>query len=136
MTAIPTESRIFASRYAREMRRLERLHAGKLAPGTSTWGKAVVALGDRVEAEASSVKRAVIIAKATAYLQGLTIEEATHTMYGFSIASRAAGLCFSTVSAGLHPLEGVDEEGLSIMQQCLTCDRRGAFTVISDLSLA
>ena len=31
---IPTESRIFADRYLRETRRLEKLHAGRLSPGT------------------------------------------------------------------------------------------------------
>ena len=38
---IPTESRIFADRYLRETRRLEKVHAARLAPGTTDWGDAL-----------------------------------------------------------------------------------------------
>jgi hypothetical protein len=45
---IPTESRIFTDRYIREARRLEKLHADRLAPGAATWEQAVELLYKRM----------------------------------------------------------------------------------------
>ena len=47
---IPTESRIFADRYLRETRRLEKLHAARLVPGTTTGPKP-----DRLEQRLSKI---------------------------------------------------------------------------------
>jgi len=48
MSTIPTESRIFADRYCREIKLLEALHAGKLSPGSKTWREAMPALYKRM----------------------------------------------------------------------------------------
>ena len=68
MTALPTESRIFADRYGRNTRRLETLHAGRLSPGATTWDQAVRALHDRMDrATSPSTKRAAVLNKAIAF---------------------------------------------------------------------
>jgi hypothetical protein len=41
MANIPTESRIFANRFLRDVRRLETLHAGKISPGATDWQEAI-----------------------------------------------------------------------------------------------
>ena len=67
MTALPTESRIFADRYGRNTRRLETLHAGRLSPGATTWDQAVRALHDRMDRATSPTKRAAVLNKAIAF---------------------------------------------------------------------
>ena len=54
---IPTESRIFADRYLRETRRLEKVHAARLSPGTNNWSDALHGLSRRLSKIGSPIKR-------------------------------------------------------------------------------
>lgn len=135
MSPIPTMSRIFADRYCREARRLEALHAGRLSPGATTWREAMKALLARL-GKVSPVKQAALINKATTYLTGVTDEDCAHTMIARSSASRSAYLSFATFNAGKHPLVGVNEEGINIMQHRIRCDRHGGSHMFSNIDLA
>ena len=136
MSTIPTESRIFADRYCREVRRLEALHAGHISPGAKTWREAVQALYDCMGTVASPIKQAAMVGKATAYLTNVRPEDCAHLMIAKSHASRSALLCFATFNAGRHPLVGVEEEGINIMQHLIECDRNGHSRLICDVDLA
>jgi hypothetical protein len=135
MTTIPTMSRIFADRYLREARRLEALHAGHISPGTKTWREAMKALLARM-GTVSPVKQAALVNKATAYLTGVKDDDCTHRIIARSSASRSALLSFITFNAGNHPLVGVEEEGINVMQHQIRCDRNGRSHLISDVDLA
>lgn len=136
MATIPTESRIFADRYFRDMRRLEALHAGRISPGTKTWRDALSALFEHMRNSTSPTGQATILRKATAYLYGIRPEDRAHFMIGDTGASRSALLTFATYSAGLHPLIGVDEEGIKIMQHIIRCERNGRAAAVYDIELA
>jgi hypothetical protein len=136
MSPIPTESRIFGDRYFRNVRRLEKLHAGRIAPGTATWTDALKALLARMRHANSPVKQAAILGKAIDYLNGVAPEDLAHIMFTCSQDSRSAGVCFATFSAGLHPFKNVDEEGLSILQHVIYCDRRCRSNLIAGYDLA
>jgi hypothetical protein len=136
MATIPTESRIFADRYLREVRRREALHAARISPGTNAWRDALPALYARMAQSGSPTRQAAILRKATTHLISDKPEDCPHIMIGHSGASRSAFLCFATFSAGLHPLIGVAEEGINITQHLIRCDRNGSASLISDLNLA
>ena len=136
MTTIPTESRIFADRYFRDARRLEALHAGRISPGTKTWRDALPALFERMRKSGSPARQTDILRKATAYLNSVKPEDTAHIMIAHSSASRSAFLTFATFRAGLHPLIGVDEDGIHITQHLIRCERRGKSSLISDINLA
>jgi len=55
MSGIPTESRIFADRYLRETRRLEKQHAGLLTPGAEN--QALRDIAPRLSRIGSPIKR-------------------------------------------------------------------------------
>jgi hypothetical protein len=135
MARTPTESRIFADRYFREARRIEALHAGHIAPGTTTWRNALDKLFDRMENADGPIKRAAILKPAITYLRGIADADALHIVFGDHDASkRSAALVFATFSAGRHPL-GLDEEGLRVLQHVVSCTRHGA-TLLADVALA
>lgn len=136
MAAIPTESRIFADRYLRDVRRLEALHAGYISPGTKRWRDALQALYARMGRNGSPAKQAAVLRKAAAYLNGVNLEDRAHFMISHSSASRSALMCFMGFSAGEHPLLGVDEEGLNITQHLIRCGRAGSAHLISDVPLS
>ena len=136
MSPIPTASRIFGDRYFRDVRRLEKLHAGCIASGTATWTNAFKALLARMRLANSPVKQAAILGKAIAYLNGVAPEDLAHIMFDCSQDSRSAGMHCATFSAGLHPFKNVDEEGLSILQHVIYCDRRCRATLIGGCDLA
>lgn len=130
---IPTESRIFADRYLRETRHFEALHAANISPGTNTWVGAVKALFARMQQKGPS-KRAVIIRQAADYLDHA--EGLRHFMLMPSAAaSRSASLWFAAFKAGHHPLVGVEEEGVSIVQHLILCTRNGA-KLLGNIELA
>jgi hypothetical protein len=133
---IPTKSRIFADRYCRELRRLEQLHAGKLSRGAKTWSDAVLTLANRMLGIESPVKRAAMLAKAIDYLDSIKPEQRAHFVFASHGASRAAGLVFATFSAGLHPFIGVDEEGVTIHQHSIWCDRRCNVEMLNGIDLS
>ncbi len=112
MATIPTESRIFADHYCREVRRREALHAGRMAPGPKTWRDAPPSLYERMRRSGSPTKQAAILRKAITYLNSVKREDTAHIMIGHTGASRSAFLTFATLCAGLHPLMGVDEEDI------------------------
>ena len=136
MSTIPTESQIFAERHCREARRLETLHAGNISPGAKTWRNAVSDLYARLGKIRSPIKQAAMVGKATAYLTNVRPEDCAHLMIAKSHASRSALLCFATFNAGRHPLVGVEEEGINIMQHLIECDRNGHSRLIYDVDLA
>jgi hypothetical protein len=136
MSYVPTESRIFADRYFRDMRRLEAMHAGRLSPGVARWAAATAALYDRVKKAGSPVKQAAVLNKAIAYLNSVKPEERPYAMIAFYSANRSAQVCFATFDPGLHPLQGVHEEGLNIMQHLVDCDRNNRGKMISNVNIA
>jgi hypothetical protein len=136
MATIPTESRIFADRYLREMLRREALHADRISPGTKTWRDALPALYARMRQSGSPTRQAATLRKAITYLTSVKLGDCAHTTIGHTGASRSAFLTFATFSAGQHPLIGVDEEGINIVQHFVSCERGGSAKLISDLNLA
>ncbi len=124
---IPTESRIFADRYFREARRIETLHASRISPGATTWRDALSGLFRRMDKVGSPIKQVALIKQAIAILDSIDPKEAMHISFvGHARSRRAAGLVFAAFSAGSHPLKGVDEEGLLIMQHAIMTARAGA----------
>src|SRR3954452_12766308 len=103
MSPIPTESRIFANRYSRELKQKERLHAHALSPGAKTWDEAVNALYDRMAAAGSPAKRAAILGKAITYLNAVPFTDMTHVRVIIYAAKRAATLGFIAMTSGTHP---------------------------------
>jgi hypothetical protein len=57
-------------------------------------------------------------------------------MIAFYSAKRSAQLCFAAFDPGLHPLQGVDEEGLNIIQHLVDCDRNNGGNMISNVNIA
>jgi hypothetical protein len=133
---IPTESQCFANRNYRAVRRLEALHADRISPGTTTWTAALAALYARLKREGSPVGQAAILRKAITYLCSVKPEDTMHIVFAHSGAARSAVLCFAAFSADEHPLEGVKEEGVSVLQHLIRCDRRGGAAVRNGIPLA
>lgn len=133
MSPIPTESRIFANRYARELKRKEKLHATRISPGAVTWDDAINRLFDRMAAAGSPTKQAAVLAKAITYLDGVSPADTAHIGIVSHSAKRAAALGFVTLSAGTHPflsvedtrvMHGYDGPGMSDMTGSSGQDRR------------
>jgi hypothetical protein len=125
MSGIPTESRIFADRYIREARRLEKLHADRMSPGAGTWVEAVESLFQRM-VKAGPVKGARLVKKAIDYLYDSSkrFDERSHLMIvGHCASSRTALLMFATFRIGPHPDQSVKEEGLTIVLHIVRCSR-------------
>jgi hypothetical protein len=122
MSSIPTESRIFADRYSREARRLEQLHASRLAPGATTWEQAVEALFQQI-VKVGPVKGAKLVQKAIDYLNGVVSDERSYLMIVGHCTSRTAFLAFATFLVGPHPDQRVKEEGVTIALHILHCSR-------------
>jgi hypothetical protein len=136
MSTIPTESRIFADRFFRELRRLEALHAGRIAPGTKTWQDALLALHDRMGRAGSPSRQAAVLGGAITYLDGIEYDERTYIRFAAYSRSRAAGLALATFNADKHPLVGVHEQGINILAHVIYCERSGVTSLISDVNLA
>ena len=78
---IPTESRIFADRYLRETRQLEKVHASRLSPGAGDWGDALRGLNQRLSKIGSPIKRVAALRGIVEYLNGLAAEQnSTHQL--------------------------------------------------------
>lgn len=75
---IPTESRIFADRYLRETRKLERLHSARLVPGAANWPATLIGLGERLRELGSPVKRAAALSKFVDHLNTIAADEVRH----------------------------------------------------------
>jgi len=129
MASIPTESRIFANRYSRELRRKERMHANQLHSGAATWDDAVSGLYERMVAAKSPIKCAAILAKAIAYLESVGPADSMHVKLAAGSARRAAAMAILTLTAGQNPVCGRDEEGIIAYRTILKCDRRGLVEV-------
>jgi len=134
MAPVPTVSRIFADRYRREATRLEKLHAHHLAPGTATWGEAMVAMEARLEKLPGPIKKTACVRNAAAYLRSHQ-KDSMHFMLGFYCTKRSSGLSFGTINFGTHPLAGISEDGVSIMRHTVLCRRDGSGGTKANLSL-
>jgi hypothetical protein len=125
MTGIPTESRIFADRYLRELRRLEALHAGRISPGTKRWQAALQALYDRtIGLRRSPKKQAAAVGSLAGYLKSVR-DDYSYLIISSFCASRAAGICFVSFEGHGHPALGVEEEGVVVASHTLMCNRHG-----------
>ena len=136
MNSIPTESRIFADRCSRELRRLEKLHAGYIAPGSATWSAALEAVHDRMAKARSPIKTATMVHDLAAYLDGVPADQRAHLVVEHSGGSRSATLTVATYYAGGNPLAGVDEDGVNVEMHQMQSDRHGAGFVATGLPLA
>jgi len=136
MSSIPTESRIFGDRYYRDIRRLEKLHAGRISPGTHTWETAINALYKRLAHGQSPIKRAIELTRVIDYLDGITPEERAHFIFIGSRGKRSASLVFATFNAGMHPYKRINEEGLSVVQHLIYCQRNGTVETRTNFDLA
>jgi hypothetical protein len=105
MANIPTESRIFANRFLRDIRRLEALHAGKISPGATDWRDAMEAVYIRMGRAGKPDKQVAIIGKVADYLHDVAAEDRIHLTVAKTARKRSAILCMATFSAGLHPLK-------------------------------
>jgi hypothetical protein len=135
MAPLPTESRIFADRYRRDLKRREAVLAERIAPGTKTWSDALAALFERIDRAGSPIKRASLIQRLTEYLND-SIPDGAHFLLDHGGGQRSAGLMFATLSAGEHPLVGVNEEGVNIVQHMVLSRRNGTITASSGADLA
>lgn len=125
---IPTESRIFADRYFREARKIEARHAALISPGATTWRDALRALFDRMGEAGSPIKQAAVLRQAADRLNAIPMAEAMHIGFVSSALGRkrSAALVFATFAPSRHPLKGVDEDGLSVLQHALLTGRSEA----------
>jgi hypothetical protein len=136
MSTIPTESRIFADRNLRELRRLEALHAGRIAPGARTWREALSALYDRIGRAGGPKQQTAILRSTMDYLDSVQNEDCCHIVLTAASRSRSATLCFATLSAGQHPFLGACEEGVNIMAHAIRIQRDGCSSGFSDVDIA
>jgi hypothetical protein len=138
MAPATTEARIFAERYARETRRIEKLNAGKLVPGATDWMQALTGLRDQLRAAPGPTKRAAVLRNAADRLIELQrTGERTHFVIGaYRGKKRTAQLVFMTVEFGRHPLSGVDEDGVNIMEHTLYCNRHGDIELTFGIGVA
>ena len=98
--------------------------------------RALPALYARMLRTSSPVRQATVLHQAIAYLKSIRREDIIHIMFGHTSASRSAALCLGTFTVDLHPLVGVDEHGIKIMQHFVSCHRNGGARAVSDLDLA
>jgi hypothetical protein len=136
MSPIPTLSRIFADRNLRELRRLEALHAGHIAPGARTWREALSALYDRLGRAGGPKQQTAILRSTIDYLDSIPNEDCCHIMIAACSRSRSATLYFATLSAGQHPFRGASEEGVNIMAHAIHSQRDGTSSGFSDVDIA
>lgn len=137
MAHIPTASRIFADQLFRKVRALEAQHAGHLSPGAKTWEAAIGALVERIKAVGSSIKQAAILRQAAAYLHDIKLDDRIHMTVAQKVKSRrSAALVFATFSAGRHPFQVVEEEGLSVALHVIDCRRDGRMQLVGGIPLA
>jgi hypothetical protein len=139
MSGIPTESRIFADRYLRETRRLEKQHAGLLTPGAENWTEALRDIAPRLSRIGSPIKRvAALRSQVVDVLNEIaaTPEAIRHLGLRYRQASRSATFDFATFSADPNPIAGAgDEDGLSILMHRIRCDRRSV-ELITNIHIA
>jgi len=135
MAPLPTESRIFADRYRRELKRREADFSNRIAPGTTNWSDAVYAFFERIDKAGSPIKRASLIHKLTSHLND-HVDEGAHFILDCGGRNRSAGLMFATLSAGEHPLAGIEEEGVNIRQHFVMSQRNGAISAMSGTDIA
>lgn len=135
MSPLPTESRIFADRYMRDLRRAEAKMSNLIAPGTSNWNDAMLAFFERVADEGSPLKRAKTVLKMTHFLND-SVVEGSHFLLDSGGGKRSAGLMFATMSAGENPFVGVDEEGVLVTKHMLVTRRNGSIRVLPDVCMA
>lgn len=135
MAPLPTESRIFADRYMRDLRQREKTFAHRISPGTVNWGDAMFSFYERAGHAGSPVKRARMIRDLTNYLNE-SVGEGAHFLLDCGGAKRSAGLMFATLSAGENPFLGVDEEGVNVTQHNIISCRNGDLRVLPDMGIA
>ena len=124
MASAPTVSRIFATRYSREAVRLEQLHANHISPGTKTWADAMEAIEGRMRKVGGPIQRTACLRGMGDYLRA-TQKGSMHFVLGTYFTKRSSVLSFATINFGSHPLMGVSEDGVCVMQHTLTCRRDG-----------
>jgi hypothetical protein len=121
--AVPRWGPRLARLYSEDVRKLEALHAGRLAPGASTWEQAVESLFKKL-VKAGPAKGTKLVKKTIDYLGSIDSCERSHFMVANHCASRTAILMFATFRIGPHPDPRViKEEGLSIELHILQCSR-------------
>jgi hypothetical protein len=135
MAPLPTTSRIFADRYRRDLKKREAAISDRIAPGTKTWGDALYAFFDRIDKAGSPIKRAAMIKRLSVYLND-NVGEGTHFILDQGGQHRSAGVLFATLSAGVHPLVGVEEEGVNIAHHYVMSRRNGAISASSGTDIA
>jgi hypothetical protein len=91
------------------------------------------ALFARMRQSGNPARQAAALRKAIDYLNSVRREDTTHIMIASHSASRSACLCFATFTVDLHPLIGVDEQGVKIMQHFARCDRNSFASMVSDI---
>jgi len=135
MAPLPTESRIFADRYMRDLRLREATLSSKMNQGSDKWADAFYAFYHRVGYAGSPVKRARMVRDMTNFLND-SVGDGAHFLLDCGGGKRSAGLMFATLSAGTNPFAGVHEEGVNITQHNIITHRNGDLRVLPDLSIA
>lgn len=135
MAPLPTESRIFADRYMRDLRQREASFSNRISRNTTNWADAMYSFYQRVGHAGSPLKRARMIRDLTNDLNEGVMEGA-HFLLDCGGANRSAGLMFAAMSAGENPFLGVDEEGVNITQYNIISQRNGDLYVLPDLDIA
>jgi hypothetical protein len=134
---LPTESRIFADRYRRELKRREAALAHYLSPGQTQWTEAVLDLFERIGKIGSPAKRAAELRKIAEYLNGnVASDDAAHFLLDATCKPRSAGLDLATMSAGFNPFLGVSEEGINIAHHVMYTRRNGEAFMHAEINLA
>lgn len=138
MSPIPTESRIFADRYMRELRKREALNSNRLSPGAKTWTDAMLDVFDQVGNMGNPIKRAKRIKEIAGYLNSAidTDDGFAHFVLDYGGSNRSAGLLLATLGVGEHPIQGVHEDGVNILHHFITSRRGGTVRACADLNLA
>ena len=137
MAPLPTESRIFANRYRRELKRREAVLAHYISPGQTQWTEAMLDLFDRIGKVGSPAKRAVEIRKIAEYLNSHAVsDDSAHFVLDATCKPRSAGLDLATMSAGYNPFLGVNEEGVNIVHHWLYSRRNGEAMMMAEINLA
>jgi hypothetical protein len=135
MAPLPTASRIFADQYMRDIKRREKKFSDQISPGTNNWTAAMFAFFDKVGNTGSPIKRSQMIRQLTQDLNN-TAEHGAHFLLDYGGSNRSAGVMFATLSAGEHPLLGVDEEGVLITKHMIVTRRNGSLSVLPDVCIA
>lgn len=130
---LSTEARIFAKDVLREVNRREKLGAPILAgrKSAATWGDASSALGRYIVGDASPVKTAKIVLERVQQLQKLDSSDRGFVILTWSSHGRRAHLDVRTMTSGLHPLVGVDNErGVMVEKHLLMVGRQKNFAMV------